>query len=238
MKIYRLEVAGTNKGPFSCSTDCPEEWKRSHFPPHDERNISYDTYEKWLKTYYPGEYMFPAEFYFGFVTLAHLTLAFDGWEKLEDYVLMECEVDTTDNKDFFVLKDGQVMYTKLLSKTDITDQFRTKEKEMKEDVSRKFTFNLVSPTEVRKTMVKEIQRHLEGFTQYLQHQVNKGFRDAAYRNDLSFTIKLNCTLMAHKCRFDQVVETFCKEMLTEGWVVKVTMDEHKYTLEVSDNVPF
>ena len=238
MKIYRLEVASTNKGPFSCSVDCPDKWRKTHFPPHDERNISYQAYKEWLTRYHPSSLVFSREFHFGFLTLAHLNTAFEGWQDIENLVLMECEINITQNEDFLILSDGQVMYRELLSKTDITDQFRTKESKVKENTDNKFTFNLVSPTEVRKDREKEIRRHLEGFTQYLQHQVNKGFRNAAYRNDLNFTINLNCTLKSQKPLFDQVVYTFCKEMLIEGWIVKVTMDEHKYTLDVSDNIPF
>ena len=126
MKIYRLEVIGTDKGPFSSNITCPDEWRYTHFPPYDERNTSYDDYEKWLETYYPERFVFPRQFRFGFVAMDHLNLAFEGWVDLENYVLMECEIDTADNKDFFVLKDGQVMYTKLLSKTDVTNQFRLK----------------------------------------------------------------------------------------------------------------
>ena len=238
MKIYRLEVAGTNKGPFSCSVDIPQEWREAHFAPHDERNISYQVYKEWLTRYHPSSLVFSREFHFGFLTLAHLNTAFEGWQDIENLVLIECEINITQNEDFLILSDGQVMYRELLSKTDITDQFRTKESKVKENTGNKFTFNLVSPTEVRKDREKEIRRHLEGFTQYLQHQVNKGFRNAAYRNDLNFTINLNCTLKSQKHLFDQVVYTFCKEMLIEGWIVKVTMDEQKYTLDVSDNIPF
>ena len=238
MKIYRLEVAGTNKGPFSCSVDIPQEWKEAHFAPHDERNISYQVYKEWLTRYHPSSLVFSREFHFGFLTLAHLNTAFEGWQDIENLVLIECEINITQNEDFLILSDGQVMYRKLISKTDITSKFRTVRQEVEQNLDDKFTFNLVSPTEVRKTMMKDIQRHLEGFTQYLQHQVNKGFQDAAYRNDLNFTINLNCTLKSQKPLFDQVVYTFCKEMLIEGWIVKVTMDEHKYTLDVSDNVPF
>ena len=238
MKIYRLEVAGTDQGPFRENVTCPGKWKEAHFAPHDERNISYDTYGKWLKTYYPEEYMFPAEFHFGFVTMAHLNTAFEGWQDIENYVLMECEINITQNEDFLILSDGQVMYRKLISKTDITSKFRTVRQEVEQNLDDKFLFKLVSPEQVRKDMKKEVQRHLEGFTQYLQHQVNKGFRDAAYRNDLNFTINLNCTLKAQKPLFDQVVYTFCKEMLIEGWIVEVIMDDHKYTLNVSKDLPF
>lgn len=238
MKIYRLEVAGTNKGPFSCSVDIPQEWKEAHFAPHDERNISYQVYKEWLTRYHPSSLVFSREFHFGFLTLAHLNTAFEGWQDIENLVLIECEINITQNEDFLILSDGQVMYRKLISKTDITSKFRTVRQEVEQNLDDKFLFKLVSPTEVRKDREKEIRRHLEGFTQYLQHQVNKGFRNAAYRNDLNFTINLNCTLKSQKPLFDQVVYTFCKEMLIEGWIVKVTMDEHKYTLDVSDNVPF
>ena len=238
MKIYRLEEAGVGKGPFTCSVTCPDKWKKTHLPPHDERNISYQAYKEWLTRYHPSSLVFSREFHFGFLTLAHLNTAFEGWQDIENLVLMECEINITQNEDFLILSDGQVMYRKLISKTDITSKFRTVRQEVEQNLDDKFLFKLVSPKEVRKTMMKDIQRHLEGFTQYLQHQVNKGFRDAAYRNDLNFTINLNCTLKAQKPLFDQVVYTFCKEMLIEGWVVKVTMDEYKYTLDVSDNVPF
>ena len=238
MKIYRLEVASTNKGPFSCSVDCPDKWKKTHFPPHDERNISYQAYKEWLTRYHPSSLVFSREFHFGFLTLAHLNTAFEGWQDIENLVLIECEINITQNADFLILSDGQVMYRKLISKTDITSKFRTVRQEVEQNLDDKFLFKLVSPTEVRKDREKEIRRHLEGFTQYLQHQVNKGFRNAAYRNDLNFTINLNCTLKSQKHLFDQVVYTFCKEMLIEGWIVKVTMDEHKYTLDVSDNIPF
>ena len=238
MKIYRLEVAGTNKGPFSCSVDIPQEWREAHFAPHDERNISYQVYKEWLTRYHPSSLVFSREFHFGFLTLAHLNTAFEGWQDIENLVLIECEINITQNEDFLILSDGQVMYRKLISKTDITSKFRTVRQEVEQNLDDKFLFKLVSPTEVRKDREKEIRRHLEGFTQYLQHQVNKGFRNAAYRNDLNFTINLNCTLKSQKHLFDQVVYTFCKEMLIEGWIVKVTMDEHKYTLDVSDNIPF
>ena len=238
MKIYRLEVAGTNKGPFSCSVDIPQEWREAHFAPHDERNISYQVYKEWLTRYHPSSLVFSREFHFGFLTLAHLNTAFEGWQDIENLVLIECEINITQNADFLILSDGQVMYRKLISKTDITSKFRTVRQEVEQNLDDKFLFKLVSPTEVRKDREKEIRRHLEGFTQYLQHQVNKGFRNAAYRNDLNFTINLNCTLKSQKPLFDQVVYTFCKEMLIEGWIVKVTMDEHKYTLDVSDNIPF
>ena len=238
MKIYRLEVAGTNKGPFSCSVDIPQEWREAHFAPHDERNISYQVYKEWLTRYHPSSLVFSREFHFGFLTLAHLNTAFEGWQDIENLVLIECEINITQNEDFLILSDGQVMYRKLISKTDITSKFRTVRQEVEQNLDDKFLFKLVSPTEVRKDREKEIRRHLEGFTQYLQHQVNKGFRNAAYRNDLNFTINLNCTLKSQKHLFDQVVYTFCKEMLIEGWIVKVTMDEQKYTLDVSDNVPF
>lgn len=238
MKIYRLEVAGTNKGPFSCSVDIPQEWREAHFAPHDERNISYQVYKEWLTRYHPSSLVFSREFHFGFLTLAHLNTAFEGWQDIENLVLIECEINITQNADFLILSDGQVMYRKLISKTDITSKFRTVRQEVEQNLDDKFLFKLVSPTEVRKDREKEIRRHLEGFTQYLQHQVNKGFRNAAYRNDLNFTINLNCTLKSQKHLFDQVVYTFCKEMLIEGWIVKVTMDEHKYTLDVSDNIPF
>ena len=238
MKIYRLEVAGTNKGPFSCSVDIPQEWREAHFAPHDERNISYQVYKEWLTRYHPSSLVFSREFHFGFLTLAHLNTAFEGWQDIENLVLIECEINITQNEDFLILSDGQVMYRKLISKTDITSKFRTVHQEVEQNLDDKFLFKLVSPTEVRKDREKEIRRHLEGFTQYLQHQVNKGFRNAAYRNDLNFTINLNCTLKSQKHLFDQVVYTFCKEMLIEGWIVKVTMDEQKYTLDVSDDVPF
>ena len=238
MKIYRLEVAGTGKGPFREGIIYPIEWADTHFAPNDNRNISYHTYKEWLETHYPANYGFPEDFYFGFITLAHLTLAFDGWEELEDFVLMECEIDTTNKEDFLILKDGQVLYRKLLSKTDITDQFRTKESKVKEEVSPEFTFKLVSPIQVREDMKKEVQRHLDGFTQYLQHQVNKGFRDAVHRNNLGFTINLNCTLMSHKHRFDEIIDTFRREMSIKGWAVEVIMDDHKYTLNVSEDLPF
>ena len=238
MKIYRLEVAGTNKGPFSCSVDIPQEWREAHFAPHDERNISYQVYKEWLTRYHPSSLVFSREFHFGFLTLAHLNTAFEGWQDIENLVLIECEINITQNEDFLILSDGQVMYRKLISKTDITSKFRTVRQEVEQNLDDKFLFKLVSLTEVRKDREKEIRRHLEGFTQYLQHQVNKGFRNAAYRNDLNFTINLNCTLKSQKHLFDQVVYTFCKEMLIEGWIVKVTMDEQKYTLDVSDDVPF
>lgn len=238
MKIYRLEGAGVGKGPFTCDIRYPAKWADTHFAPHDERNISHHDYQKWLETYYPTNYALPEEFHFGFVTLAHLTLAFDGWEKLEDFVLLECEIDTTNNEDFLILKDGQVLYRKLLSKTDITDQFRTKESKVKEEVSPEFTFKLVSPIQVREDMKKEVQRHLDGFTQYLQHQVNKGFRDAVHRDNLNFTINVNCTLMSNKKRFDDVVHIFCKEMCRQGWCVQVKTENQKYTLNVSEDLPF
>lgn len=238
MKIYRLEGAGVGRGPFTCNIRYPAKWADTHFAPHNHRNTSHHTYKEWLKTHYPANYALPGEFHFGFITLAHLTLAFDGWEKLEDFVLMECEIDTTNKEDFLILKDGQVLYRKLLSKTDITDQFRTKESKVKEEVSPEFTFKLVSPIQVREDMKKEVQRHLDGFTQYLQHQVNKGFRDAVHRNNLGFTINLNCTLMSHKHRFDEIVETFRREMSIKGWAVEVIMDDHKYTLNVSEDLPF
>ena len=238
MKIYRLEVAGTNKGPFSCSVDIPQEWREAHFAPHDERNISYQVYKEWLTRYHPSSLVFSREFHFGFLTLAHLNTAFEGWQDIENLVLIECEINITQNEDFLILSDGQVMYRKLISKTDITSKFRTVRQEVEQNLDDKFLFKLVSPTEVRKDREKEIRRHLEGFIQYLQHQVNKGFRNAAYRNDLNFTINLNCTLKSQKHLFDQVVYTFCKEMLIEGWIIKVTMDEQKYTLDVSDDVPF
>ena len=238
MKIYRLEGAGVGKGPFTCSISYPSKWVDTHFAPHDERNISHHAYEKWLETYFPTSSGLPEEFHFGFLTLNHLNTAFQGWQDIEDFVLLECEINITNNEDFLILSDGQVMYRKLISKTDITSKFRTVRQEVEQNLDDKFLFKLVSPTEVRKDREKEIRRHLEGFTQYLQHQVNKGFRNAAYRNDLNFTINLNCTLKSQKHLFDQVVYTFCKEMLIEGWIVKVTMDEQKYTLDVSDDVPF
>ena len=238
MKIYRLEVAGTDQGPFRENVTCPDKWKKTNFPPHDERNISYQVYKEWLTRYHPSSLVFSREFHFGFLTLAHLNTAFEGWQDIENLVLIECEINITQNEDFLILSDGQVMYRKLISKTDITSKFRTVHQEVEQNLDDKFLFKLVSPTEVRKDREKEIRRHLEGFTQYLQHQVNKGFRNAAYRNDLNFTINLNCTLKSQKHLFDQVVYTFCKEMLIEGWIVKVTMDEHKYTLDVSDNIPF
>lgn len=238
MKIYRLEVAGTGKGPFRKDVIYPTEWADTHFAPNDDRNISYHTYKEWLKTYYPANYGFPEEFHFGFLTLAHLNTAFEGWQDIENLVLMECEINITQNEDFLILSDGQVMYRKLLSKTDITDQFRTKESKVKEEVSPEFTFKLVSPEQVRKDIQKEIQRHLEGFTQYLQYQVNKGFRDAVHRDNLNFTINVNCTLMSNKQRFDDVVHIFCKEMCRQGWLVQVKTENQKYTLNVSDNLPF
>lgn len=238
MKIYRLEGAGTGKGPFTCDIHYPTKWAGTHFSPCANRNTSHHTYKEWLKTYYPANYRFPEEFHFGFITLDHLTLAFDGWEKLEDFVLMECEIDITNKEDFLILKDGQVLYRKLLSKTDITDQFRTKESKVKEEVSPEFTFKLVSPVQVKEDIKKEVQRHLDGFTQYLQHQVNKGFRNAVHRNNFGFTINLNCTLMSRKYRFDEIVETFRREMSIKGWAVEVIMDDHKYTLNVSEDLPF
>lgn len=238
MKIYRLEGAGVGKGPFTCDIRYPAKWADTHFAPHDQRNISHHTYEKWLETYFPTSLSLPEEFHFGFLTLVHLNTAFEGWQDIEDFVLLECEINITNNEDFLILSDGQVIYRKLLSKTDITDQFRTKALKVEEDVNRKFTFKLVSPEQVRKDMKKEVQRHLDGFTQYLQHQVNKGFKDAVHRDNLNFTINVNCTLMSRKYRFDEIVKTFCKEMAIEGWVVEVTMDGQKYTLNVSDDLPF
>lgn len=238
MKIYRLEGAGTGKGPFTCNIRFPAKWADTHFAPHNECNISYHAYEKWLETYFPTSLSLPKEFHFGFLTLNHLNTAFEGWQDIEDFVLLECEINITNNEDFLILSDGQVMYRKLISKTDITDQFRTKESKVKEEVSPEFTFKLVSPVQVREDIKKEVQRHLDGFTQYLQHQVNKGFRDAVHRNNLGFTINLNCTLMSHKHRFDEIVETFRREMSIKGWAVEVIMDDHKYTLNVSEDLPF
>ena len=238
MKIYRLEVAGTGKGPFRKDVIYPTEWVDTHFAPQDERNISHHAYEKWLETYFPTSCLFPEGFYFGFLTLNHLNTAFQGWQDIKDFVLLECEINITNNEDFLILSDGQVMYRKLVSKTDITSKFRTKESKVKEEVSPEFTFKLVSPVQVREDIKKEVQRHLDGFTQYLQHQVNKGFRDAAYRDNLDFTINLNCTLMSHKYRFDEIVDTFRREMSIKGWAVEVIMDDHKYTLNVSEDLPF
>ena len=238
MKIYRLEGAGVGKGPFTCSISYPSKWVDTHFAPHDERNISHHAYEKWLETYFPTSSGLPEEFHFGFLTLNHLNTAFQGWQDIEDFVLLECEINITNNEDFLILSDGQVMYRKLISKTDITDQFRTKESKVKEEVSPEFTSKLVSPVQVREDIKKEVQRHLDGFTQYLQHQVNKGFRDAVHRNNLGFTINLNCTLMSHKYRFDEIMEAFRREMSIKGWAVEVIMDDHKYTLNVSEDLPF
>ena len=238
MKIYRLEGAGVGKGPFTCDIRYPTKWADTHFAPHDERNISYHTYKEWLKTHYPASHRVPEDFHFGFLTLAHLNTAFEGWQDIEDFVLLECEINITNNEDFLILSDGQVMYRKLISKTDITSKFRTVRQEVEQNLDDKFLFKLVSPDQVRKNMKKEIQRHIEGFTQYLQHQVNKGFRDAVHRNNLGFTINLNCTLMSHKKRFDDVVHIFCKEMCRQGWCVQVKTENQKYTLNVSEDLPF
>ena len=238
MKIYRLEVAGVGKGPFISDIRYPTKWADTHFAPHDERNVSHHAYEKWLETYFPTSLSLPEEFHFGFLTLVHLNTAFEGWQDIENLVLMECDINITQNEDFLILSDGQVMYRKLISKTDITSKFRTVRQEVEQNLDDKFLFKLVSPEQVRKDMKKEVQRHLEGFTQYLQHQVNKGFRDAVHRNNLDFTINLNCTLKSQKPLFDQVVYTFCKEMLIEGWIVEVIMDGQKYTLNVSEDLPF
>ena len=238
MKIYRLEVTGTGKGPFRENVLCLTKWAETHFPPHDERNASHQAYKEWLTRYHPSSLVFSREFHFGFLTLAHLNTAFEGWQDIENLVLMECEIDITNKEDFLILSDGQVMYRKLLSKTDITDEFRPRSKPVKENTNHTFTFELVSPKQVREDIEKDIKRHLDGFTQYLQHQVNKGFRDAVHRNNLGFTINLNCTLMSHKHRFDEIVETFRREMSIKGWAVEVIMDDHKYTLNVSEDLPF
>ena len=238
MKIYRLEVVGTGRGPFREDVPYPDKWKDTHFAPHDHRNTSYHTYKEWLKTHYPTNYAFPKEFHFGFVTLAHLTLAFDGWEKLEDFVLMECEIDITNKEDFLILSDGQVMYRKLLSKIDITEEFRPKSESVEEKVDPTFTFELVSPKQVRENIEKDIKRHLEGFKQYLQHQVNKGFRNALYQKDLDFKIRIDCTLLEHKHRFDDVIHIFCQEMCMKGWIVQVMTENQKYILTVSEDLPF
>ena len=237
MKIYRLEVAGTGKGPFREGIIYPIEWADTHFAPNDNRNISYHTYKEWLTRYHPSSLVFPGEFHFGFLTLAHLNTAFEGWQDIENLVLMECEINITQNEDFLILSDGQVIYRKLISKTDITSKFRTVRQEVEQNLDDKFLFKLVSPDQVRKNMKKEIQRHIEGFTQYLQHQVNKGFRDAVHRNNLGFTINLNCTLMSRKHRFDEIIDTFRREMSIKGWAVEVIMDDHKYTLNVSEDLP-
>ncbi len=238
MKIYRLEGAGTNKGPFSCSVDIPQEWAVTHFAPHDERNVSHHAYEKWLETYFPTSLSLPEEFHFGFLTLVHLNTAFEGWQDIENLVLMECDINITQNEDFLILSDGQVMYRKLISKTDITSKFRTVRQEVEQNLDDKFLFKLVSPDQVRKNMKKEIQRHIEGFTQYLQHQVNKGFRDAVHRDNINFTIVVNCTLKSQKHLFDRVIDAFCKEMVIEGWLVEVTVEDQKYTLNILDDLPF
>ncbi len=238
MKIYRLEGAGVGKGPFTCSISFPYKWADTHFAPHDERNISHHAYEKWLETYFPTNSGFPKEFHFGFLTLTHLNAAFEGWQDIEDFVLLECEIDITNNEDFLILSDGQVMYRKLISKTDITSKFRTVRQEVEQNLDDKFLFKLVSPDQVRKNMKKEIQRHIEGFTQYLQHQVNKGFRDAVHRDNINFTIVVNCTLKSQKHLFDRVIDAFCKEMVIEGWLVEVTVEDQKYTLNILDDLPF
>ena len=238
MKIYRLEGAGVGKGPFTCSISYPSKWVDTHFAPHDERNISHHAYEKWLETYFPTSSGLPEEFHFGFLTLNHLNTAFQGWQDIEDFVLLECEINITNNEDFLILSDGQVMYRKLISKTDITSKFRTVRQEVEQNLDDKFFFKLVSPDQVRKNMKKEIQRHIEGFTQYLQHQVNKGFRDAVHRDNINFTIVVNCTLMSNKKRFDDVVHIFCKEMCRQGWFVQVKTENQKYTLNVSDDLLF
>ena len=238
MKIYRLEGAGVGKGPFTCSISFPYKWADTHFAPHDERNISHHAYEKWLETYFPTSSGLPEEFHFGFLTLNHLNTAFQGWQDIEDFVLLECEINITNNEDFLILSDGQVMYRKLISKTDITSKFRTVHQEVEQNLDDKFLFKLVSPIQVREDMEKEVQRHLDGFTQYLQHQVNKGFRDAVHRDNIDFTIVVNCTLKSQKHRFDEIVETFRREMSIKGWAVEVIMDDHKYTLNVSEDLPF
>ena len=238
MKIYRLEGAGTGKGPFRDNVTCPDKWKKTNFPPHDERNISYQAYKKWLTRYHPSSLVFSREFHFGFLTLAHLNTAFEGWQDIENLVLMECEINITQNEDFLILSDGQVMYRKLLSKTDITDQFRPKSESVEEKVDPTFTFELVSPKQLRENIEKDIKRHLEGFKQYLQHQVNKGFRNALYQKDLDFKIRIDCTLLEHKHRFDDVIHIFCKEMCMKGWIVQVMTENQKYILTVSDDLPF
>ena len=124
MKIYRLEVAGTDQGPFRENVTCPDKWRETHFAPHDERNVSYQTYREWLTNYHPTNLVFPREFHFGFLTLTHLNTAFEGWQDIKNMVLMECEINITQNEDFLILSDGQVMYRKLISKTDITSKFR------------------------------------------------------------------------------------------------------------------
>ena len=126
MKIYRLERAGVGKGPFTCGIRYPIKWADTHFAPHDERNASLQAYKEWLTRYHPSSLVFSKEFHFGFLTLAHLNTAFEGWQDIEDFVLMECDINITQNEDFLILSDGQVLYRKLLSKTDITDQFRLK----------------------------------------------------------------------------------------------------------------
>lgn len=238
MKIYRLEVAGTDQGPFRENVTCPDKWKETHFAPHDERNVSYQTYREWLTNYHPTNLVFPKEFHFGFLTLTNLNTAFEGWQDIENMVLMECEINITQNEDFLILGDGQVMYRKLISKTDITSKFRTVRQEVEQNLDDKFLFKLVSPDQVRKNMKKEIQRHIEGFTQYLQHQVNKGFRDAVHRDNINFTIVVNCTLKSQKHLFDRVIDAFCKEMVIEGWLVEVTVEDQKYTLNILDDLPF
>ena len=238
MKIYRLEVAGVGKGPFISDIRYPTKWADTHFAPHDERNVSHHAYEKWLETYFPTSLSLPEEFHFGFLTLVHLNTAFEGWQDIENLVLMECDINITQNEDFLILSDGQVMYRKLISKTDITSKFRTVRQEVEQNLDDKFLFKLVSPDQVRKNMKKEIQRHIEGFTQYLQHQVNKGFRDAVHRDNINFTIVVNCTLKSHKHLFDRVIDAFCKEMVIEGWLVEVTVEDQKYTLNILDDLPF
>ena len=235
MKIYRLEVAGTDQGPFRDKATCPDKWAGTHFAPHDERNASHQAYKEWLTRYHPSSLVFSREFHFGFLTLAHLNTAFEGWQDIENLVLMECEINITQNEDFLILSDGQVMYRKLISKTDITSKFRTVRQEVEQNLDDKFLFKLVSPIQVREDIKKEVQRHLDGFTQYLQHQVNKGFRDAVHRDNLSFTINVNCTLMSNKKRFDDVVHIFCKEMCRQGWSVQVKTENQKYTLNVSES---
>ena len=120
MKVYRLEHIKSGKGPF---TEYVEglyvSWLDSHYPPMDICSPVHHEYLRWIDSITPGRTELPFCCYFAFISLYQLKKCFRGYKNYPQLALMEYTIDTTDDSDFCILSDGQVIFSEVISKQHI-----------------------------------------------------------------------------------------------------------------------
>lgn len=116
MVVYRLEYRETGNGPFTSGSWVPSHWLDSHYPPMEECSPCYEEYMEWIELVDPGRWSLPPRYRFAFSTLMELKRCFKGYEKCPELQLMECRIDTSDPLSYISLSDGQVIFSKVISK--------------------------------------------------------------------------------------------------------------------------